>query len=483
VETSGSAGAFSLRFTRHPGETLALDYLRRTGRKRAVPFTAVQEVLRHAGYLTTETAALVDLLTERGLVVAVDGGLRPIVAERTEREQALEEVGDLSARLTALGAKELPPAPEDQSLRDLWAHLDRMRQLLHNTLASLKEQVEKQAARLRDLLGIVRAESIPGEWVKSDVATHLHGIGKLLERTRNELAQRLEKEAGRIDELARPGTEGESWALGWRKQAPSFERIWRELEQSVEDFRVRSGALRTWRPLNERLASLVAISDKVAASDPAISRTVHEFTADLRERFATEHWGPVLDHATVASKLGELEAQSQGLLFSRVQAYVRELEDLRGRFNDFLSGPAPVITGMGETHSNENAGAGFAALYAWAMCGFTAAAERLRTRRRRGQAWRHPTRKSRNWSDVEGQLERAMKAAATPDFAHLTRVGNLLLILRQGFLIGAAERGEVVYEDEVSAPDLPALSPLLAEGVVRIRVEWIERRGEERPES
>ena len=40
-----------------------------------------------------------------------------------------------------------------------------------------------------------------------------------------------------------------------------------------------------------------------------------------------------------------LESQAQGLLFSRVQAYLGELDFLRVRFNDFLSGPAPQIAG------------------------------------------------------------------------------------------------------------------------------------------
>ena len=102
VEASGSADAFSLRFSLHPGEALALDYLRRTGRKRAVPLAAVQEALRHAGYLAPEAESLVGLLKDRGLVAAVGGGLRPLVADRAERAQALREIDELSTRLTAL---------------------------------------------------------------------------------------------------------------------------------------------------------------------------------------------------------------------------------------------------------------------------------------------------------------------------------------------------------------------------------------------
>jgi hypothetical protein len=153
VETSGNATAFSLRFTLHPGEKLALDYLRRTGRKRAVPLSAVQEVLRHAGYLAAEAETLVGILTDRGLAAAAGGGLRPLVEDRAEREQASQEIAALSARLTELlGAGEVPEAPQGESLRDLWSHLDRLRGLLGTALNSLTEQVEGQGDRLRELL-------------------------------------------------------------------------------------------------------------------------------------------------------------------------------------------------------------------------------------------------------------------------------------------------------------------------------------------
>ena len=44
-------------------------------------------------------------------------------------------------------------------------------------------------------------------------------------------------------------------------------------------------------------------------------------------------------------------------------------------------------------------------------------------------------------------MSRALAAArSAPDFAAVTRVGDLLLLVRQGFMVAAAERGEVVYE-------------------------------------
>ncbi len=86
-------------------------------------------------------------------------------------------------------------------------------------------------------------------------------------------------------------------------------------------------------------------------------------------------------------------------------------------------------------------------------------------------------RKSQSWADIDGQMGRAFAAAqSTLDFATVTRVGDLLLLMRQGFVVAAAERGEAVYEGAECAADLPELSSLLADGTVRVRVEWVQPR-------
>ena len=392
--------------------------------------------------------------------------------------QALREIDELSTRLTALlGATGVPELLKSESVPDLWAHLDRLRRLLQESRAALTLRVERQAKQMRQMLGVVRAEDVPSDWVRSDLATHLRGIAKLLARTRDGLVRGLQREASRIDaELARAESEGEDWAIAWRRRAPSFERIWGDVEQRVADFLKQAAALRSWLPLNERLASLAALTAKVSGAIlPA--RTVQALVGDLRERFATGNWAPVLDHADIGTRVNVLESQAQGLLFSRVQAYLGELDFLRVRFNDFLKGPAPQIAGSYSPRPPENAGPDFALLYAWAAQSFGVSAERLRARRGRGQAWRHPTRKSQGWADIDGQMSRALAAArSAPDFAAVTRVGDLLLLVRQGFMVAAEERGEVVYEGTESAADLSELSSLLADGVVRVHVEWVHPR-------
>jgi hypothetical protein len=476
IDTSGSAAAFSLRFTLHPGETLALDYLRRAGRKRAVPLSSVQEALRHAGYLAVEAEALVGILTDRGLVAPVAGGLRPVVADHAEREQAMREVESLSARLKALlSGADVPGAPDGRSLPDLWAHTDRLRRLLEDAVDAARQRVQRRGERMAELLGAVRAESLPAEWAKSDVTTHLRGITKLLGRARDALTRGLQREAGRVDgELASAGDDGESWAVSWRKRAGSLERVWGELEQRVSDFLSQAAALRAWLPLNDRLASLSALGARVAGSDPAVARSVRELVADLRQRFATGHWGPVYAHAEVASRLSALEAQAQGLLFSRVQAYLGELDTLRVRFNDFLAGPAPPLAVPDGREAAEGEGPNLAGLYAWALQGFTAAAGQLRAWRARGRPWRHPTRKSQSWADIDGQLNRALAAVRSgPESAAVHRVGELLLLMRQGFFVGGAGRREAAYEGADGAVMLPEVGRLLAQGRVRVRVEWV----------
>jgi hypothetical protein len=476
VEPSGSAEAFALRFTLHPGERVALEYLRRVGRKRAVPLNAVQEVLRHAGYLQVEAEALVRILIDRGLVTEVSGGLRPVVADRSEGEQALREIESLTARVRELvGEAGLPEMPEGRSLRVLWAHLDRLRETLRGSIDDLRQGLDHKGGRLRNLIGIVRAEGVPSDWVKSDVSTHLLGIAKLLGRSKDALIRGLERELGRIDdELPRAGEE--EWALAWKRRAASFDRIWGDLEQRVADFLKQAAAVRSWQAVNERLASLSALGAKVAGSDAALGRSVSELAASLRERFATDRWEPVFAHADVAARLGALEAQAQRLLFSRVQAYFGELDALRVRFNDFLSGPAPQIEAPEGRAKGDDRGPNFTALYTWALGGFSAALDRLRARKASGTGWKHPSKKSQSWSDVDGQMNRALAMArSAPCFPSVTRVGELLLLMRQGFMVAAAERGEAVYEGADAAVALGDVERLLAEGRVRVRVEWIEQ--------
>jgi hypothetical protein len=154
VDAAGTASAFTLKFALHPGESLALDYLRRTGRKRAVPGNAVQEVLRHAGYLQREAEALVSVLTDRGLATEVAGGLRPVVCDQSECEKALAEITTLRARVRKLvGDEGLPEMAEGGSLRVLWAHLDSLRETLKGTINDLRQQLEQKAGWLRCLIG------------------------------------------------------------------------------------------------------------------------------------------------------------------------------------------------------------------------------------------------------------------------------------------------------------------------------------------
>jgi hypothetical protein len=476
VEWSGSAEVFVLWLTLHPGEKVALEYLRKTGRRRPVPVPAVQDTLRHAGYLPAEAEAIVGLLTDRGLVAQVTGGLRPLLADRSERQVALREIDAVAARLRSLTAGGgVPAAPEAGSLRDLWAHLDRLRQSLTEAVLAIAGGVERQGQTLRELLGAVRAELVPGEWTDSGLAAHLRGIAKLLCRTRESLLRTLERELGRVEEeLARPAAEAEDWAAAWRSRRLSFERIWRQLGDRVTQFREQAAALRAWLPVNDRLASLAALGAKVGQSDPALTRSVAVLSAELRERFATDRWAPVHAHAEVVARLTAVESQVQGLLFSRVKAYLGELDALRVRFNDFLSGPAPQIDATADERSGAAAAPPFARLHGWATQNFAGAVERLRARRTRGHVWRHPTRKSQGWSDIDGQVNRALDAARnSADFRTVTRLGELLLLMRQGFITAAGDRGECVYEGAECAADLHELSSLLADGRVRVRVEWI----------
>ena len=73
-----------------------------------------------------------------------------------------------------------------------------------------------------------------------------------------------------------------------------------------------------------------------------------------------------------------------------------------------------------------------------------------------------------------------MIGRGAPDSAAVTRVGELLLLMRQGFLVAGADRGQAVYEGAEGAIALGNVGQLLAEGKVRVRVEWLSSGSEEK---
>lgn len=365
--------------------------------------------------------------------------------------------------------------PAEGTLRELWAHLDRVRQQLASVVAERRASVDRQGKRLRELIGAVRADALPETWTASVVATHLSGIGKLLGRTKAALLRSLEREVARVTaELQKADAEAEEWAAAWRKRVASFEADWGDVESRVGQFQEQAESLRAWTSLNARIASLKSLSTKLSESDPAIERLFDKLAVELRESLATGNWAPVHGHADVGNRIAELEANTQRLLFSRIKAHLGELDSLRVRYGDFLSGPAPLVgMGMGGESAGEPS---FTAMYQWAVKNFKVAAQRLRSRCAAGLPWRHPTRKSQSWTDIDGQLARALSAAQdSPTYATVTKLGDLLLLARQGFIVAASADGdEVVYEGADSAHHLSELSGLIAEGKVRVRVEWIE---------
>jgi hypothetical protein len=267
--------------------------------------------------------------------------------------------------------------------------------------------------------------------------------------------------------------DGEGWLAEWRKRSTGVERMWDAVSKRVAEFLEQSGELCEWVPLNERVASLSEMGAKLATSEPALGRSVREFVARLRERFATGTWEPVRAHREAQQRIGELERQSHGVLFSRVKAYLAEAEEVRTKFREFLAGRPPAID------SGLNGGPPFDQFYAWVVGCFRETAIRFRDRRGCGHLWSHPTRKSQSWVDVDGQLSRAFETTGpVPTYSALKRIGELLTIMREGFVLAASSRGELVIDAPEQATDLAALPALLASGRVRVRVEWI--RGAER---
>ncbi|MBA4064860.1 MAG: hypothetical protein C0501_14330 [Isosphaera sp.] len=467
VETAGTADSFSIHFACHPGEAILHEYVTKAGRKRAVPVSAVHEVMRHAGYLPSEADSLVGLLTDRGLLAAVAGGVRPVGRERAGQDEANAEIESLLERLRRIGVSDIPSAPASEATPALWAYADVLKERLATTVQRVLGEITARQTKFRDSTGLVKAEIVPTEWAESCVSTHLRGIGKLLLRSREAILKSLTRELDKITaELGEAAENREDWVAAWRKRASALERVWDGVGARCAEFRTQAGHLRQWQALNERIAAIQEMGAKIGGSDPGLARTIAEMMADLREQLATESWEPVFAHQDVATRLGEVERQAHGILFSRVRAYLREAETLRSRFGEFLTGSQPEIDG--EPHSEK--------LYAWASDCFAAARTRLTDRSKAGQPWQHPTRKSQRWADVADQLTRAVEALKpSPNFAALTHMGELLLTARRGFLTAAASRGEFVLDRPEHAGDIAGLAELIATGQIRVRVEWTDK--------
>ncbi len=477
VETGSSAESFYLKFTLHPAEYELLETMRRMNRNGKIPFDAVAESLRHSGYLFAETEAIAGILADRELVAIENGWVWLLKQGQAEREQILRAIDQQVQRLRKFQGEILSPQVLDTvSFRDLQAHLDRLRQDYDELLKEHYEQIEQQRAKLYDMLGLILATEIATEWTPSRLATHLRGIAKLLTRIREKLKQSLQREINRLDqEVARAQEALEAWALDWRKRSRSFGRDWQKLDQRLDQFREPTEALQSWLPLNDRLFSLEALCTKLAASDPALMRALEALTTEYRERFATDTWTPIFASQDFARQIEPLEAVAQQLLFSQVQIYLRELETLRGHYHILLNGIAPSFPGTETKSDGAQETSPFQVLYTWALQGFEATLTRLQERRRLGQIWRHPTKKQQSWGNIDAQARRSLvEVKSNGNFDTLMELGNLLLQMRQGFIMAAAAKGEVVYESPDSVADVRELEELLRQGKVRVRVEWLD---------
>lgn len=465
VEAGGTANAFSVRFTAHPGEKLAREYLQKTARKRPVVRAAVQEALRHAGYLPAETDALLDVLCERGVLAESVTGLRVASQDPTGLADVARDIEVLAAQLRALGVSDIPPRPKSQSAKGLLEHADALRELVADTVQAAIDPVQSRVQRMRESLGLVQAEVPPDNWVKSGITAHLRGIAKLLGRTRDDILRALRRETDRAEkEVIKATNDGTKWAAAWRKRGPGFEAIWDELARRVEEFVGQALALRTWAPLNARLTAVVAMGDRLAATEPALDLSARQLVEKLRTAFATNGWEPLQAYEETERKVSEIEQRAHTLSFSGMRAYHAELETLRTRFGRMLDGEPPAVDGNPP----------FALLYSWVAGCFESAWLRLSGRRGRGETWRHPDAKSHRWADMEGQIGRALTALRpTPALNALVRLGELLNTLRLGFLAAAADRGEMLFDHPDSSQDVGDLTELLARGAVRVRVEWV----------
>jgi hypothetical protein len=133
------------------------------------------------------------------------------------------------------------------------------------------------------------------------------------------------------------------------------------------------------------------------------------------------------------------------------------------------STPPPAFEAAGSTRKKIPGGyEAFAALYAWALGGFSDAFDRAKQLKGRGNPWSDPRRKKRSWNELSGTAERELKAKGpAAGLDHVVKIGEQVSELLKGF----AGAGTGVFDTPEAAPDFDAVRELFLRGEVVIRIE------------
>lgn len=481
ADTSGPPQEFSLRFAMHPAEVSLLGYLKSLKGSKGVPSEAGEQFLRHRGYIKDEVEEIINLLSDRELLVA-DGGrhLRLVQNADATRNAFLEKIAGLSRQLKRLDCDVPSPPTNSNSVKELQAYANMLDERLAAHVDEQFRESIKLANSLRRMIGTVLATEVETEWAATDLKMHLRGVTTVLKSAKDDLLKALRKELSRVEvEVGKAGGASVEWAAAWRRRKEAFTNNEGKLKDRVAQLSERAAALSLWSAQNDQLYSTFILCEKVKATDPGPLKSFSRLVRSYREKFSTDSWAGLGAVSEFADSLLSVQSEVNGLLFRHAQAYHRELEALRNEYLPLLPHTPPpsfedsVDGEVGRITLNKT----YQQLYCWALGGFRARIADCRRRKEKGQPWRDQTSAHTSWRDIEQQVENALHAVnGTADFRAVCKVGDKVLRMLNGFGGGNGKtKGNglepMVYDDPLEPPDFDDLKKKFERGKVLIKVE------------
>lgn len=489
VEAKRKPKSFSLRLTMHPAEVALIDYLKGLSRYQSVPVNAAVEFLRHRGYVQAETEEIVKILVARECLTSDSNkDIRFISNAEIERDRLLKKIAEINRELCRLEVTDHPDSlSQGAPIANLQAHLNLLEARLKEQIEEQMQELANRVTSLHNLIGIVRASIVPQNWATSKLSTHLTGVATKLRHTQDPLLKTLRKELKRVEKErdlpSRP--KDVEWAFVQKEKRGSFSRSFQKLQDRVALFETRVKALTFWEVLNSQLCSTDALCAKVSETEPALIKALSQLVDEFQERFATDSWGPLSASSEFSKKLRAIQSDVQGLLYSCVQTFNRELKIIRNQFKPLLPSAQPPqfdILGKGDQGHN-SIQEPFQKLYQWACEGFREVAEDCEKKRQSGIQWRDPNNKRGNWKKLADEVEVGLqRAEGTLDFETVQRMGMKVLLMQRGFTsVGDIETLPGLYDDPDSPPDFKKLERLFGQGQIEIRVDLKSLEGVKSP--
>ena len=266
-----------------------------------------------------------------------------------------------------------------------------------------------------------------------------------------------------------------SGLLFCKKREYHFFNAFQSLQERVNQFETRVKALNSWEVLNSQLRSTDALCALVSDTEPGLSQGLSQLVDRFQERFATDSWSPLSSSSEFSEKLGTIQSDVQGLLYSYVQSFNRELEEIRNQFNALLPSTRPPVfdVSVNSDQQDDSIHKSFQKLYQWAFEGFRAIVTDCQKKRKNGDQWRDPDNGRRSWKKLEEQVEVGLqKAEGMLDFETVQGIGTTVLLMQSGFLSEEEDENILgLYANPDNSPDFKKLEKLFAKGKIQIRIE------------